>query len=165
MISEGERIYICGGVDMDLRSDGRSCDDYQLISVERNVTHNCDGSAHVRSGNNDILVGVKLEIEEVERLDEWDQCGRVDFSADITANASPMFEGRQGEDISELLITMFSEAIPQCLDLKSLVVVPNRYFWVIHVDTVVLEFGSLPSLIDTAAIAIKSALFDTKYII
>lgn len=162
VISEGERRFICGGIDVNLRSDGRSCDDYQLITVERDVTHNCDGSAHVRSGHNDILVGIKLEIKEVEQLDEWDECGSVDFSADITANASPMFEGRQGEDISDLLVVMFTEAIPQCLDLKSLVVVPNRFFWIIHVDIVVLECGSLPSLIDSAAIAVKSALFDTK---
>ena len=163
VISEGERRYICGGIDLNLRSDGRSCDDYQLITVERDVTHNCDGSAHVRSGRNDILVGIKLEIEEVLQLEEWDQSGRVDFSADMTANASPMFEGKQGEDISSLLITVFSESIPQCLDLKSLVVIPNKYFWVINVDIVVLECGSLPSLIDCAAIAVKAALFDTKY--
>lgn len=161
-ISEGERIYICGGVDLNFRSDGRSCDDYNLISVETNVTHNCDGSAHVRSGHNDVLVGIKLEIEEVLQLEDWDQCGRIDFSADMTANASPIFEGRHGEDISTLLETVFSESIPQNLDLKSLVVIPNKYFWVIHIDIVVLECGSLPSLIDCAAIAVKSALFDTK---
>ncbi|CAG2122751.1 unnamed protein product, partial [Medioppia subpectinata] len=38
----------------------------------------------------------------------------------------------------------------------------NKHFWVIHIDIVVLECGSLPSLIDSAAIAVKSALFDTK---
>jgi exosome complex component RRP42 len=162
-ISEGERRYICGGIDLDLRSDGRSCDDYQLISVERDVTHNCDGSAHVRSGNNDILVGIKLEIEEVSQLQDWDQSARIDFFADVTANASPIFEGRHGEDISNVLVTLFSESIPQCLDLKSLIVVPNKSFWVIHIDIVVLECGSLPSLIDSAAIAVKSALYDTKY--
>ncbi|CAG2162320.1 unnamed protein product [Oppiella nova] len=162
VISEGERRYICGGIDVGMRSDGRSCDDYQMISIERDVTHNCDGSAHIRCGHNDVLVGIKLEIESVVQLEDWNQCGRIDFSADITANASPMFEGRHGEDITNVLVTLFSESIPQCLDLQSLVVVPNKYFWVIHIDIVVLECGSLPSLIDSAAIAVKSALFDTK---
>lgn len=161
-ISEGERRYICGGIELGLRSDGRLCDDYQLISIERDVTHNCDGSAHIRCGNNDILVGIKLEIEEVSQLQDWDQSARVDFFADVTANASPLFEGRHGKDISDVLINIFSQSIPQCLDLKSLIVVPNKSFWVIHIDIVILECGSLPSLIDCAAIAVKSALFDTK---
>ncbi|XP_054160547.1 exosome complex exonuclease RRP42-like [Oppia nitens] len=162
VISEGERKYICGGIDVNMRSDGRSCDDYQLITIERDVTNNCDGSAHIRCGNNDVLVGIKLEIESVIKTQEWDQRGRIDFSADITANASPMFEGKQGEDMTNILVNLFSESIPHYIDLKSLVVVPNRSFWVIHIDIVVLECGSLPSLIDCAAFGIKAALFDTK---
>ena len=162
ILSEGEKRYICGGIEVGMRSDGRNLKEYQLISCERNVAQNCDGSSHVRCGKNDVLVGVKLEIEEIEKSEDWTGSGRVDFFADLTANASPQFEGKQGEDICSELITLFSASIPQFLDLKSLVVVDGKSFWVIHIDIVILECGSRASLIDTVSMAVKTGLYDTK---
>lgn len=161
-ISESERLFITHGVDINIRSDGRSCTDYRSILIEQNVIETCSGSAHARSGNTDVLVGIKLELEEVTDPAECTQGGRVQIFADISAIASPAFEGRKGEDITCQLEALFAEFLPNHLDLKKLIIVPNKSYFVLHVDIVILECSSFASLIDITSIAIKTALHDVK---
>ncbi len=81
------------------------------------VTH-ASGSAHLRLANTDVLVGVKAELIEPlpERPDEGIDLllpnyllvvikltcisGRIEFFIDCSANATPEFEGRGGEDLA-----------------------------------------------------------------
>lgn len=161
-ISESERIFITHGVDLNIRSDGRSCTDFRSIMLEQGVIETCSGSAHARSGNTDVLVGIKLELEEVTDVAEWESSGRVQIFADISAIASPAFEGRKGEDITCQLEALFGEFLPNYLDLEKLVIVPKKSYFVMHIDIVILECSSLASLIDVTSIAIKTALYDVK---
>ncbi|XP_021516861.1 exosome complex component RRP42 isoform X2 [Meriones unguiculatus] len=61
-LSEAEKIYIVHGVQEDLRVDGRGCEDYRCVEVETDVVSNTSGSARVKLGHTDILVGVKAEM-------------------------------------------------------------------------------------------------------
>ena len=45
------------------RNDGRSHTDYRPIELETKLMDQVHGSARVRIGNTDILVGVKVEID------------------------------------------------------------------------------------------------------
>ena len=161
-ISESERIYITHGVDVNIRSDGRSCTDYRNILIEANVIQTCSGSAHARSGNTDVLVGIKLELEEASDPAESDAVGRVQIFADISAIASPAFEGKKGEDITCQLEALFAEFLPNYIDLEKLVIVPGKSYFVLHIDIVILEFSSFATLIDITSIGIKTALHDVK---
>lgn len=161
-ISESERIFITHGADLNFRSDGRTCLDYRPVMIEQSVIETCSGSAHARTNNTDVLVGIKLELETVSDLDDWQGCGRVQVFADISAIASPAFEGRKGEDITCQLEALYSEILPNHIDLEKLVIVPNKSYFVLHVDIVILECSSLASLIDITSIAIKVALHDVK---
>ncbi|KAG8139366.1 putative Exosome complex component RRP42-like protein, partial [Naja naja] len=51
---------VCG--EEDLRVDGRGCEDYRCTEVETDVISNTSGSARVKLGHTDILVGVKAEM-------------------------------------------------------------------------------------------------------
>lgn len=161
-ISEGERIFITNGVDLNIRTDGRACDEHRIVLIEQNVMETCSGSAHVRSGNTDVLVGIKLELEEVINIECYDGKGKVKIFADISAIASPVFEGKKGEDITCQIEQLFSDFLPDYLDLEKLIIVPNKSYFVLHIDIVILEYSSLASLIDNISIAIKTALFDVK---
>lgn len=44
------------------RVDGRALDEYRPISIETNYIESAQGSARVRLGNTDVLVGVKMEV-------------------------------------------------------------------------------------------------------
>lgn len=170
-ISKSERIFINHGVDLNIRSDGRSCTDFRNILLEQGVIETCNGSAHARSGNTDVLVGIKLELEEVADVDTFadaaaaaasDSRGRLQIFADISAIASPAFEGRKGEDITCQLEALFAEFLPDYLDLEKLVIVPQKSYFAMHIDIVILECSSFASLVDVTSIAIKTALYDVK---
>ncbi|KAF7492180.1 Exosome complex component RRP42 [Sarcoptes scabiei] len=161
-ISEGERIFITHGVDLNLRNDGRTCDDFRMILIEQGVIETCSGSAHVRSGNTDVLVGIKLESETASEDADNEIEGRIEVFADISAIASPAFEGKKGEDITCQIESLFSSFLVDYLDLKKLTIVPNKSYFVLHIDIVILECSSLSSLIDITSIAIKTALTNLR---
>ena len=48
MLSTFEHAYIVGGVEQDLRADGRSCQDYRHFEVETGIVSNTSGSARLR---------------------------------------------------------------------------------------------------------------------
>lgn len=160
LISEAEKMYIIHGIQENLRSDGRSCLEYRFVELETGVVSNCSGSSHVRLANTDILVGVKAEIDAPDP--RFPDRGRIEVFVDCTANASPEFEGRGGEEVATKIRLALAQTYnsPRCLDLESLAVIPGQQVWVLYVDVLILECGG--SLLDAVAVAVKAALYDLK---
>ncbi|XP_056154577.1 exosome complex component RRP42 [Lampris incognitus] len=160
LLSEAEKVYILQGIRDDLRVDGRSCEDYRLMEIETGVVPNTDGSSKVTLGNSVILVGIKADIGKPKPVmpDE----GYLEFFVDCSANATPEFEGRGGEELgTELSNTLYKVFNNNCgMDLKSLCISPRELCWVLHVDVLLLQCDG--NLYDAISIAIKAALFNTK---
>jgi len=160
LLSEAERTFILHGVQDDVREDGRGCEDYRHMELETDIVSNTSGSARCRLANTDVLVGVKAEMGEplVDRPSE----GRLEFFVDCSANATPKFEGRGGEELATQISNMLSRAYTSssCLDLRSLCVMPGEQCWILYVDILLLECGG--NLFDAASIAARAALFNTK---
>lgn len=122
------------------------------------------GSARLRIGNiTDVLVGVKLEIDTpyAERPDE----GKLDFFVDwyafisglrfliiihhtvivfpSSANATPAFEGKGGDDLATEISNILSMAYqtPDAFDLKQLCIIPHKKCWKMYVDILVSAIG------------------------
>ncbi|KAL4672622.1 hypothetical protein H8957_009551 [Semnopithecus entellus] len=144
----------------DLRVDGRGCEDYRCVEVETDVVSNTSGSARVKLGHTDILVGVKAEMgtPKLEKPNE----GYLEFFVDCSANATPEFEGRGGDDlgteIANTLYRIFNNK--SSVDLKTLCISPREHCWVLYVDVLLLECGG--NLFDAISIAVKAALFNTS---
>uniref|UniRef100_A0A6I8NSE3 Ribosomal RNA-processing protein 42 n=1 Tax=Ornithorhynchus anatinus TaxID=9258 RepID=A0A6I8NSE3_ORNAN len=159
-LSEAEKVYIVHGVQEDLRVDGRSCEDYRCAEVETDVVSNTSGSARVKLGHTDILVGVKAEMgtPKLEKPKE----GFLEFFVDCSANAAPEFEGRGGDElgteIANTLYRIFNNK--SSIDLESLCISPREHCWVLYVDVLLLECGG--NLFDAISIAVKAALFNTR---
>ncbi|KAF6099261.1 exosome component 7 [Phyllostomus discolor] len=159
-LSEAEKVYIVHGVQEDLRVDGRGCEDYRGVEVETDVVSNTSGSARVRLGHTDILVGVKAEMgtPKLEKPNE----GYLEFFVDCSANATPEFEGRGGDDlgteIANTLYRIFHNK--SSVDLEALCISPREHCWVLYVDVLLLECGG--NLFDAISIAVKAALFNTR---
>lgn len=158
-LSDAEKTFIIHGVQDNLREDGRGCEDYRHMEIATNVVSNTSGSAKIRLANTEVLVGVKAELGEPHpgRPDN----GRLEFFVDCSANATPEFEGRGGEELATEISNMLARAYdcPSCLDLRKLCVVAGKQCWVIYVDVLLLECGG--NLFDAASIAVKAALFNT----
>ncbi|XP_026634701.1 exosome complex component RRP42 isoform X2 [Microtus ochrogaster] len=79
-----------------------------------------------------------------------------------SANATPEFEGRGGDDlgteIANTLYRIFNNK--SSIDLRSLCISPQEHCWVLYVDVLLLECGG--NLFDAISIAVKAALFNTR---
>ncbi|CAC5389988.1 RRP42 [Mytilus coruscus] len=104
----------------------------------------------------------KLKAELGTPAPDKDDKGRLEFFVDCSANATPEFEGRGGEElaseISNMLIRVYD--CPGCVDLQKLCIIPKQQCWILYIDILLLECGG--NLFDAASVAVKAALFDLK---
>lgn len=101
------------------------------------IVSNASGSARLRLANTDILVGVKTEID-VPFADRHNE-GKIEFFVDCSANATPEFEGRGGEELGTEIAHMLSKAYSssQAFDLKRLCILDHKQCWKLYVDILV----------------------------
>lgn len=158
--SDGELALVISGVTDNCRIDGRSCFDIRHTSVKTGIVSSCNGSAQVQSTNCNITVGVKVEVGPPPP-DEPD-CGVIEFGADCSANASPKFEGRGGDDIAQEIVFVLSNSLIPAIDRKSLCISEGHKVWIIYIDVLILECSCVSQLLDLSALGIKAALRDTR---
>ena len=60
LLSAAEKEYIEQGVEQDIRNDGRGRLDYRPIEVQLGLIAQASGSARLRLGKTDVVVGVKV---------------------------------------------------------------------------------------------------------
>ncbi|GLV43027.1 Rrp42 [Carabus blaptoides fortunei] len=124
---DAERMFIVHGVEANFRVDGRQRAEYRPMELETNLIEHAFGSARVRLASTDVLVAVKVEIE-IPSVDEPNE-GKLEFFVDCSANATPAFEGRGGDElateIANSLNTAFRSA--RALDLTRLSVKAALY--------------------------------------
>jgi exosome complex component RRP42 len=111
--------------------------------VETRVLAGPNGSARVQIvGSTDVLVAVKAELNSVEKGEQLVQ-NRIKFFVDISANASPKFAGRGGNELGEEMARTFHTAFDNDLvlpDMRKLVLAPT-HCWLLHVDVLILQYG------------------------
>ncbi|KAM3967597.1 exosome complex component Rrp42 [Aphomia sociella] len=160
LLSPTEKVFILHGVQDDYRSDGRSNIDYRPMELETDVVSHASGSARLRLANTDILVGVKTEID-VPKPDK-PGLGKIEFFVDCSANATPEFEGRGGEQLASSISNMMQRAYhsSQAFNLKQLCIFEGKQCWKLYIDILILECGG--NLCDAVSLAVKAALFNTR---
>ncbi|KAJ8670117.1 hypothetical protein QAD02_001376 [Eretmocerus hayati] len=159
-LSLAEKTFILHGVDADFRNDGRSRTNYRDFELETKLMDQVHGSARIRIGNTDVLVGVKVEIDSPYPDNPF--AGKLEFFVDCSANATPSFEGRGGEDLANELSNAlaFAYQSPDAMDLSQLSILPHKKCWKLFVDILILECGG--NLFDAVAAAVKAALYSTE---
>lgn len=95
------------------------------MELETDIVNNASGSARLRLANSDILVGVKTEVD-VPFADRSNE-GKIEFFVDCSANATPEFEGRGGEELGTEIAHMLAKAYqsPNALNLKKLCILEH----------------------------------------
>lgn len=158
--SEGELALVVSGVSDNFRIDGRSCFDLRHTLIKTGIVSSCNGSAQVQSTNCNITVGVKVEVGPPPPGEP--DCGVIEFGVDCSANANPKFEGRGGEEISQEIVFVLTNALIPQIDRKSLCISVGHKSWIIYVDVLILECSCISQLLDLSAIGIKAALINTR---
>jgi exosome complex component RRP42 len=142
------------------RLDGRGLKDYRPIQIESGIIGKAEGSARVRLGKTEVMVGIKIDIGEPfsDRPNE----GVLTTNAEFVPLASPEFEaGPPGEESMELA-RVVDRGIREskAIDLEKLCIIPGKKVLVVFVDVYVLNHDG--NLIDASALASLVALMNTK---
>lgn len=159
VVAEVKKDYVAGLLETGKRVDERGFDDYRPIVVEKGVSNRAEGSALVKIGKTQVLVGVKLAIGEP--FPDMPDSGVLTTNAELIPLASPDFEkGPPDEDTIEIA-RVVDRGIreSQCIDLDKLCITAGEKVWIVFVDIHVLDYDG--NLFDASALGAVAALLDT----
>jgi len=142
------------------RLDGRGLTDYREVQIESGLIERAEGSARVRLGKTEVLVGVKIEAGEP--FPDVPNEGVLTVNAELVPLASPTFEAGPPDENSVELARIVDRGIREskAIALEDLCVEPGKKVFVVFVDVYVLNHDG--NLIDASALASLAALLNTK---
>lgn len=158
MTLQGE--YIINLASKGMRIDGRKPGEFRDIVIERGVVANAEGSALVRMGSTEVMVGIKLEVGEP--FPDTQGEGVLMVGAEFTPLASPSFErGPPGEDAIELA-RVVDRGIREskAIDMEKLCIKEGEKVWMVFVDIHILNHDG--NLIDASGLASMAALLEAR---
>lgn len=160
-MSEETRQHILASLSKGIRFDGRKEEDIREVSVEYGVSNSAEGSARVKIGDTEVIVGVKMAVEEP--YPDTPDKGNLMVNAELLPLSSPEFEsGPPGIEAIELA-RLVDRGIREsgAVDFKKLCIKEGEKVWSVMID--VCTINSNGNLIDASALAAMAALKDTKF--
>jgi len=155
-----KREYLCRLAEQGKRADGRKFDEFRDIKIEIGVVSKAEGSARVRIGNTQVLVGIKMDVGEP--YPDTPDTGVLTTAAELIPLASPDFEaGPPREDAIELArVVDRGVRESEVVDVEKLCIEPGEKVWIVFIDIHVLDYDG--NLFDAASLAALAALFTAK---
>jgi len=148
--------YVLKLVTEDKRMDNRKLDDFRKIEVIKSPIVKPEGSARVKMGNTDVIVGVKMDVGEpfADRPDE----GILMVNAEFSPIASTDFELGPPRENSIELARVVDRGIRESgtIDVKKLCIKEGEKVWMVFVDIAIMNHDG--NLIDAAGLAAITAL-------
>lgn len=155
-ISKITKDYLYRLVKDGKRIDGRDMLEHRELSIETGLIGPAEGSARVKLGDTDVIVGVKMDTGEP--FPDTPDKGVIISSAELIPMASPQYEsGPPGEDATELA-RVVDRGIREAdvIDLSGLCIEEGEKVWLAFLDMHVLDFDG--NLFDACGIAAMAAL-------
>ena len=131
LLSKGKRI------------DGRGLTDYREIKIETGLIERAEGSARVRLGKTEVLVGTKIEVGEP--FPDVPNEGVLTVNAELVPLASPTFEpGPPNENAIELA-RVVDRGIREskAIGLEDLCIIPGKKVFIVFVDIYAVSYTHL----------------------
>ncbi|MBN2422799.1 exosome complex protein Rrp42 [Candidatus Woesearchaeota archaeon] len=145
----------------DIRYDKRKFDEFRETSIETGVVKNAEGSARVRIGETEVIVGVKFELGE-PYPDLQDE-GTMSVNVELLAMSSPEFEpgppGIQAIEMARVVDRGIRES--KVIDTKKLCIRKGELVWMINID--ICTINDAGNLLDASGIGALAALLDAKF--
>ncbi len=152
--------YVYDLVKSGKREDGRGFREYRQISVERDLIKRAEGSARVKVGDTDVLVGVKLELGEP--FPDTPDKGVLITNAELVPLASPGFESGPPNENSIQLARVVDRGIrgSETTDLEKLCIEEGEKVWIVFIDIHILDDNG--NLMDAAALGAIASLLNIR---
>jgi len=152
--------YMLRLLETDERIDGRKMNEFREVKVETNVAETAEGSARVKIGKTDVIVGIKMGMGVP--FSDMPNMGVLKTGAEFTPIADPDFEsGPPGENATELA-RIVDRGIRESdsIDLEKLCLKEREKVWEIFVDIHIINNDG--NLIDASALAAIAAMKTAK---
>ncbi|MBX5327288.1 MAG: exosome complex protein Rrp42 [Candidatus Bathyarchaeia archaeon] len=142
------------------RLDGREPNDYRPIKIEVGVIEKAEGSARVKIGNTEVLVGTKVDVGEP--FPDTPEEGVLTVNAELVPLASPSFETGPPDENSIELARIVDRGIREskAIATEELCLEPGKKVIIVFIDVYVLNHDG--NLIDASALAALAAIMNTK---
>ncbi len=142
------------------RLDGREVNDYREFQIEVGLIEKAEGSARVRLGKTEVLVGTKIQVGEP--FPDTPEEGVLTVNAELVPLASPSFEPGPPDENSIELARVVDRGIREskAIAVTELCLESGKSVIIVFVDVYVLNHDG--NLIDASAMAALAALLNTK---
>lgn len=157
MVDEDLKNFVYNIAKSGKRIDGRkNPEGFRDFHIEYDVSKNAEGSARVKLGKTDVIVGVKLDVDK-PYPDDPDK-GTIIVNAEFSPMASPDFESGppSGESIELARIIDRGIRESQTVDFKKLCIVKGEKVWIVFIDIYIMNHDG--NLIGAAALGTIAAL-------
>ena len=160
VISEIKKDFIYNLLLKGERIDGRTFDQYREISIQRDVIRKAEGSALVKLGSSQVLVGVKMQ--PGEPFQDTPNKGVIITNAELVPLASPSFEPGPPNEVGIELARLVDRGVREskAVDLEALCIIPGKQVWIIFIDVHILD--DCGNILDAASLGAIAALMSTK---
>jgi len=142
------------------RFDGRKPDEFREISIETGVSKNAEGSARVKIGKTEVLVGVKMAVGE-PYADSQDK-GNLMVTAELIPLSSPRFENGPPRFEAIELGRVIDRGIRESkfIQLEKLCIKEGEKVWTVFID--IYSINDDGNLLDAAGIGAIAALSNAR---
>lgn len=142
------------------RFDGRKLDEFRELEISYGVSKHAEGSARVKLGKTEVIVGVKLDVGE-PYPDSQDK-GNLMVTAELLPLSSERFElgppKFEAIELGRVLDRMIRES--KFIELEKLCIKEGEKVWTVFID--VYSINDDGNLLDAAGIGIVAALKNAK---
>lgn len=160
LVTKVKQRQIAQFIDAGKRLDGRGLTDFRDFTIEEGVIEKAEGSARIRLGKTEILVGIKVETGEP--FPDTPNEGVMTVNAELVPLALASYEPGPPDENSIELARIVDRGIREskAIDNAKLCIEPGKKVFVVFVDVYVLNHDG--NLIDACALTAVSALINTK---
>ena len=149
------------GLAKGIRLDGRGLLEYRPISIMIDVSKSAEGSARVRFGKTDVIVGVKLGVEKP--YPDTPEQGNLMFNVELLAMSNPEYEPGPPDIEAIELARVVDRGIREAkaIDQKDLCITPAEKVWSVMVD--ICSMNDEGGLMDASALCAIAALKNARF--
>lgn len=142
------------------RFDGRKPDEFRDIIIETGVSKNAEGSARVKIGKTEVLVGIKMNVSEP--YPDSKNKGNLMVTAELIPLSSPRFESGPPRFNSIELARVTDRGIRESkfIELEKLCIKEGEKVWTVFVD--IYSINDDGNLLDAAGLGAIAALMNTR---
>ncbi len=142
------------------RADGREFNEFRNIEIETNIISKAEGSARVKIGNTQVVVGIKMDVGEP--YSDSPESGVMTTAAELIPLASPDFEAGPPRENAIELARVVDRGIRESgvIELDKLCIEPEEKVWIVFIDIHIIDYDG--NLFDAASLAALAALMTAK---